>query len=308
MRNKILNFFLSIIVILIVIIFCIVYYYIFNNKAEISIYHELQTENNINEEIEETSIEDIEVLNFESSQIQKIYPFTGAFPSIDIMSIMQEDGALVQDLSNEQILRLAWAKVTKEDWAASYTGEGNPLSIKAELLDKYVKDIFGNIQYEKQDFSNREYKVDNSENFTFHTNSYEVKYDASTDTYIAQHVPGDGIGETRVALPSVTAIEYDDEIKIDIKTVIVVPEEVLEQDEITGEDKYYFNYKVYDRYDTVTKTLGKELMQYKETEISSEVEQNQIYKDLNLSDLNTISLIYKLDKDTGEYILKEIKK
>ena len=43
MRNKLLNFFLSIIVILIVVIFSIVYYYMYNNKAEISVYNELYT-------------------------------------------------------------------------------------------------------------------------------------------------------------------------------------------------------------------------------------------------------------------------
>lgn len=312
MRNKVLNFFLSIIVILIVVIFSVVYYYMYNNKAEISVYNELLTiENNLVEkqlEIEQTSIEDIQVLNIESSQIQKIYPFTGAFPNIDIIPFLQEDGEVVEELSNEQILRLAWAKVTKEDWAASYTGEGNPVSIKAELLDKYIKDIFGDISYEKQNFSNNKYKVDASETLVSHTSSYEVEYDATTDSYIANHTPGDGIDENRVHFPSITAIQKGDEIKIDIKTVIAVPEEVVEKNKETGEDIYYFNYKVYDKYNVATKTLGNELMQYKETEISSVEDLNRIYKDLDLSKLNNISLIYKLNENTGEYNLKEIKK
>ena len=92
MRNKVLNFFLSIIVILIVVIFSVVYYYMYNNKAEISVYNELLTiENNLVEkqlEIEQTSIEDIQVLNIESSQIQKIYPFTFKIPIFLQVSIL----------------------------------------------------------------------------------------------------------------------------------------------------------------------------------------------------------------------------
>ena len=312
MRNKLLNFFLSIIVILIVVIFSIVYYYMYNNKAEISVYNELYTKEDatIRDEVieEKDNFEDIEVLNIASSKIQKIFPFTGAFPNINIIPFVQEDIGTVQELSNEQILRLGWSKVTKQDWAESYTGEGNPVSIKAELLDKYIKDIFGNIEYEKQDFSNNKYLVNPYEGLTAHTSSYEVKYDAETDTYVASHTPGDGIDESRIEFPSITAIQYEDEIKIDVKTVISVPEEVQGKDETTGQDIYYLNFKVYDTYNPVTKTLGNELMQYDNRNIYSEEDIVKQYKDLDLSKLNTLSFIYKLNSDTGEYNLIEIKK
>lgn len=288
-KRKFLNFLLAIVVILIVVIFSIVYYFIYDHKAETSVYNEIIHVSNDNVE----EVLEPEVLNFESSNIQKIYPFTGAFPHLDIVPFLQENLGSAKDLSNEQILRLGWAKVTKQDWADTYVGEGEPVSIKAEVLDKYIKNIFGNIEYHKEDFSNKGYTINPSQEEIAHT--YDVKYDEVTDSYICTHLAGDGIGENIIQFPSVTAIKIGDRIKIDAKTVIAVPEETIEKDSITGEEIYYFKYKVYDNYNPETKTLGNELMEYKEINISSEEDLKKVYKDLDLSKLNTISFIYKFN-------------
>lgn len=299
MNQKLLNFMLSIIVILIVVIFNIAYYFVQQHIANPSIYDDVEQVSNV----QEFQYLEPEILNVKSSQIQKIYPFTGAFPGKDIIAFMQEDSTKIENFSNEQILRLAWAKVTKEDWADTYISEDNPVSIKAEVLDKYVKDIFGNIEYEKTDFSNTEYKIDPDENLKAHSSTYEVKYDAQTDTYTCFHIEGDGVDENRVNFPSITAIKFQNKIRIDVKTVIVEPEEAMAED-----NTYYFRYKVYDKYDHKTKTYGNQLLEYTENDFSYQEDIADIYKDLNLSKLNTISFIYELNSETNEYNLKEIQK
>lgn len=299
MDRKILNFSLSIIVILIVVIFNVLYYFVQQHVATPSVYDDIEQVSNT----QNFQYVEPEILNTKSTQIQKIYPFTGAFPSIDIIAFMQDDVGKVENLTNEQILRLAWAKVTKEDWADTYISEDNPVSIEAEILDKYIKDIFGNIEYEKADFSNTAYKIDSDENLKAHTGSYEVKYDAKSDIYICSHVPGDGIDEARVNFPNITAIKIDNYIRIDVKTVIVEPEETISEDET-----YYFKYKVYDNYDLETKSYENQLLEYTENDFSTQEERDNLYKDLDLSKLNTISLIYQLNPETNEYNLKEIQK
>lgn len=302
-KNKLLNFLLSIIVIIIVVVFSVIYYYICDHKAEISIYDELSAPVS---NTQNGSLATPEILNIESTEVQTIYPFTGAFPSVDIIPFLKENLGKVENLSNEQILRLGWAKVTKDDWADTYTSEHDTVSIKAEVLDKYIKDIFGNIEYTKSDFSNMEYQVSGDEKP--HTNSYEIKYDAETDSYIRNHMPGDGIGETRVYIPNVTAVKIGNYIKIDVKTVIEVPEEVIVKDETTGENINTFKNTVYDKYDFETKTLGNKLLEFTEENISSEEDYKKIYKDIDLSKLNNISFMYELNSETGKYELNEIQK
>ena len=78
-------------------------------------------------------------LSISDEKIQKIYPFTGAFPTNEFAYLSKIKNVNRESMTNEFILRTAFAKVTKEDWATSYKAEGKPVEIDAKILDEYIK-------------------------------------------------------------------------------------------------------------------------------------------------------------------------
>ena len=93
-------------------------------------------------------------LDMTDEEIQKIYPFTGAFPTNEFAYLAKLKNINRENITNEVILRIAFAKVTKEDWAESYKNEEDAVEIDAKILDEYIENIFGNIEYKHTDFSN----------------------------------------------------------------------------------------------------------------------------------------------------------
>lgn len=313
MNKKILNFLLVIIVILIVIIFSIMYYLFTQDKAEISVYNDIGNYENVNSSAVENKLDEkqaqAEILDVSSEEIQKIFPFTGAFPEVDIIPFWKDAETEVDYLTNEQILRLAWAKVTKDDWADTYVSEAEPVAIKAEVLDKYVKDIFGDIKYEKASFSNTGYSVSiGLEEGNPPTSSYSVEYDERIDRYICTHTAGDGILENRAVIPHIVATKIGDQIKIDVSVAVCTPKEVPLVLEDGTEAGNTFEYIVYDDYNFQTGEVGNEVLKYKAEELNSETAYKEILSTIDANKLNKISFIYKLNPETNAYVLKAIEK
>ena len=168
--------------------------------------------------IEKTNNSDVpEELNFYSKQVQKIYPFTGAFP--DARYLYYYDSLNTKNMSNDFILNMAFSKITKEDWAESYMGEGELLSIQTELFEKYVKDIFGDINYTKKEFNNKNLRIDQEDlEFT----EADVKF--YNDKTKIQLTSSD-VSIYHVDMAEKRAFKYDDRIEIVLKPVILKEEE-----------------------------------------------------------------------------------
>lgn len=306
MNKKVLNFLLSIIVILIVIIFACAFYIFSQARASSSILDDIKinsTTTNANNE--ETAPQTV---SFDNTKVQKIYPFTGAFSSVDIIPFIF-DNVETTEFSNEEILRLGFAKVTKEDWAHSYIAEGEPVSISAGLLDKYIKDIFGeNVQYTKTDFSNANYSID--KDYASSTSSYTATYVKESDTYVINHTPGDGIDENFIYLlkPSTAKIQGNFDIEIPY-VFIEVADELLTR-EVDGVEQSTFEYIVYTNCDYETKTFSGEIGRFSEfdeneTFVVSDIIENICNK--HLSEIQKLQLIYESNEDKTAQILREIK-
>lgn len=315
MNKKILNFALLMIVILIVIIFsAMMYYMIDQSKATNSIYDDVHTvsdtiSDNVSKNEVQTSV--VQTINVNDEEFEKIYPFTGAFPEVDIVPFIFEKEP-VTTFSNEQILNLGFSKVTKDDWASTYISEGEPVSIPASLLDGYIKDIFGqNVQYQKANFSNTNYSIDKDvKSFTMSAN---VVYVPETDTYTINLTPGDGIGENHVYVfePTISKIHDNLEVEIPYAYVVYADEQIIQ--EVDGIETAGFAYTLYANCDYETKTFSEELGSFSEFDVNEEGEFDmiEIIEDLarkNLSKIQKIRLIYSTSEDGTELVLKEIKK
>ena len=321
MNKKILNFALLMIVILIVVIFsAMMYFMLSKNKASNSVYDDLAmanntisktpSENDLDEEPSDAEVQtsSLQTISVDSEEFKKIYPFTGAFPGVDIIQFisLQDD---LKEFSNEQILSLGLAKVTKDDWADSYVGEGEPVSIPASLLDEYIKDIFGqNIQYEKGNFSNKKFTINKHE----HTMSSDVVYVPDTDTYIINHIAGDGIGESHVEMSEPTISRIKDNIEVEIPYAFLRYDDEYVTEEVDGEEMSGFAYKIYANCDYETKSFSDEIGSFTEFDRDEDGEfnmDNMIQNILkrNLSKLKKLTLIYSTSEDGTELVLKEVR-
>lgn len=309
MNKKVLNTLLTIIVILIVVIFSVFFYmYIKDDGTTESVYDDVSANTGMNADDVVANSDGLD--NYDTD---KLLPFTGAFPWIDIISILAEKED-IKEFSNEQILRLGFAKVTKEDWADSYIAEGEPVSIPAELLDGYIKDIFGSdVKYEKANFSNKDYSID--KDFTSHTSSYEAVYVPETDTYTINHVAGDGINENHIQLLEPNTSKIRGNLEIEVPYVFVVYGDEMAKGEIDGQEVEGFEYIIYANCDYDTKTFTEELGRFNEfDDLANDegvVDMTEIIGDIAKKDLakvKKITLKYAPNEANTEYVLKEIKK
>lgn len=306
MNKKILNFLLSIIVILIVIIFACAFYIFSQNRASSSIFDDIEavTSNTVSQENIQTVTE-----NF-ADKLEKLYPFTGAFPDVDVIPFIFETKPIT-NFSNEQILRLGFAKVTKDDWASTYISETEPVSIPASLLDKYIKDIFGeNVQYTKTNFSNSGYTVD--KDYVSPTSSYKATYVAESDTYVIDHVEGDGVNEDNICLlePSISKI-YDN-IEIEVPYVFIKVADELLTREVNGGEESTYEYIIYTNYNYEDKTFSGEIGRFSGFDVNEDgtfVMLDNINKICNkhLPEIQKLQLIYQGNENQTEQILKEIR-
>lgn len=309
MNKKVLNALLTIIVILIVVIFSVFFYmYIREDGTTASVYDDVSANTEMN--FDDIVANSNELDNYDT---EKLLPFTGAFPGIDIISVLAEKEN-IKEFSNEQILRLGFAKVTKEDWVDSYVAEDEPVSISAELLDGYIKDIFGSgVKYEKANFSNKGYSIDRD--FTSHTSSYEAVYVPETDTYTINHEAGDGINENYIHLLAPNTSKIKGNVEIELPYVFVVYGDDMVKGEIDGQEVEGFEYIIYAGCDYNTKTFTEELGRFNEfDDLANDegvVDMVQIIEDIakkDLSKVKKVTLVYAPNEANTEYILKEIKK
>lgn len=303
MNKKILNFLLSIIVILIVIIFTCVFYIFSQNRASSSIFDDIQNKDFLN-------LSSNEFITLNNKQIDKIYPFTGAFPYVDIIPFIFENKP-IKTFSNEQILRLGFAKVTKEDWAATYIAENESVAIPASLLDKYIKDVFGdNVQYTKENFSNTEYSIDKT--YTSPTSSYNATYVSESDTYVINHIAGDGIDENFVYLLNPIASRIQGNFEIDLPYVFIEVSDELVTKVVDGTEHATFEYIIYANCNFETKTFSQELGRFSGFDINEDGEfiMSDIINNICSKHLNSIQklqFIYEGNENKTEQILKEIR-
>ena len=178
-----------------------------------------------------------------SEKVQKFYPFTGAFPTNEFAYLVKLKNVDRENMTNEFILRTAFAKVTKEDWAESYKSEGKPVEIDAKVLEGYIEDIFGDIEYTHEDFSNFDLEVDGAV-----TSLYEAEYNAKTDTYKIQINEGDGVDDSYIDMHTIKVYQHGDKIKIVMNPIYL--DNIGEKKNEDGE--YSFHYKAYSSYDFKT--------------------------------------------------------
>ena len=234
-------------------------------------------------------------LSISDEKIQKIYPFTGAFPTNEFAYLSKIKNVNRESMTNEFILRTAFAKVTKEDWATSYKAEGKPVEIDAKILDEYINDIFGNIEYTHTDFSNLDLSVDGAE-----TSLYEAEYDEKTKTYTINLKAGDGVEDSYIDVHTIKATQHGDKIKIVINPIYI--DNIGEKKNEDGD--YAFYYKVYSSYDFKTGKFENQLTGeldkiYNAYTINLEFV-NEI-KNINAEDLETYILTYRLNGKTNTF-------
>lgn len=296
--------FMSIIIFLILIAF--VFFAFFKEKEEkdklIS-----NSQNSESEVIEEEATENnnsnkgIEIA-FSDEIVQKIIPLTGAFPSNDFRYIANIKEISRKNITNDFILKLAWSKVKKEDWQNSYTGETSAVSIDASVLDKYIKDIFGNIEYKNANFSNKDLVMASSD-----TSLYDIIYDKPSNKYYIQFEAGDGVQDSFIIDNLYSkAMKYNDRIEITLHPIYV-----KNCGEMLGKDGiYHFSYVAYQHYNFETKSFIGRLTDTLENIYEKNTEKPkyvQAILDIKVKDLETYKITYMLNKTTGNYEFYSLK-
>lgn len=234
-------------------------------------------------------------LDVKDEKIQKIYPFTGAFPTNELAYLTKLKNVNRENMTNEFILRTAFAKATKEDWAESYKSELDPVEIDAKVLEKYIEDIFGNVEYTHSDFSNFDLSVDGAV-----TSLYESEYDKKTETYTINFNEGDGVGDSYVDVHTIKASQHGDKIKIVINPIYL--DNIGEKQNNKGE--YAFYYKAYSSYDFKTEKFEGELTGELDriyNSYSMDLEFVDEIKNINVEDLETYTLTYRLNGKTNTF-------
>lgn len=241
-------------------------------------------------------------LEMENEDVQTIYPFTGAFPIKELAYLTKMKNVDRDNMTNEFILRTAFAKVTKEDWADSYTTEGEPLEIDAKLLEKYIEDVFGDVKYIHENFDNKDLVIDGAD-----TSLYENEYNKKDDTYTINILAGDGVGESYILEHTVTAKKYGDKIEIIVKPIYV--DNLGERENEDGE--YHFYYKCYASYDFKTKKFENALTGEIEDSLYDDNYNNPEFideiKNIDQGDLETYILTYRLNGKTNHYEFESLK-
>lgn len=270
-----------------------------NNIANNSINENL-TEINESEELDEP-----EELDFESDIVQKIYPFTGAFPSNDLGYLAKIKNINKENITNEFILRIGFSKVTKEDWASTYTAEGEPVSIKENLLKEYIEDIFGDIEYKNENFSNYDLSIKDSK-----TSLYKNVYNSNNNTYTIRTIAGDGVGDSYIEPLYTKALKYDDKIELEIYPIYI---ENLGQHQ-TEDGEYKFLYKAYKTFDYEKQEFKDELTGTIEESLYKEIinptdpiEYIEEIKNIKEEQLEKYTITYKLNEENNEYEFESLK-
>ena len=263
-----------------------------NTENNVSNY--ISSDDIINEEKTDSELT-FEELDFNSEEVKRFNPFTGAFPTESLAYITKLRNIDKKDFDNDFILKYSFAKVTKEDWSESYLAEGKTLSISASVLDNYIAQLFGNIKYNKNNFNNNDVKYDNNI-----SGMYNVEYNEEEDKYNIDINSGD-VDESVIEYLYQQAKKYSDRIEI-----IIHPIYIRNCGEVQDEDgNYTFSYIAYKHYNFETNAFISRLTDtmnniWQEDE-EGNIEYNKLIQGIQEKDLETFVLTYKLNKDTNDY-------
>lgn len=234
-------------------------------------------------------------LEIDGEKLQKIYPFTGDFLKNELAYISKLKNVNRENMTNEFILRTAFAKVTEEDWSASYKKEDKEVELDAKILDEYIADIFGSIDYTHSDFSNFDLEIDGTK-----TSLYDAKFDETTETYKIKFNESDGLEDSYIDVYTIKAAQHGDKIKITINPIYF--------DNIgkkkNNEGKLVSYYKAYASYDFKKEKFENELTEELEMIYNDNIQKIDFVdeiKNINIEDLETYILTYRLNGKTNAF-------
>ena len=196
-----------------------------------------------------------ESLDISSPQIQLINPFSGDFSNSGLLYLTKIKTMKRSDLTNEFVLKMALAKLSYQDLGIDlgmdYNTEGDSdvrFAFKADVLEKEIGNIFGSLNYYKNDFNTLDLYLMNSDKSLSDSFLYSVKYNKRKDEYsilfnnIAELIQIEKKEEINSnAIPVYQeATKYEDRIELDIYPIFI-----KKQGNLSDEDAAYICYKSY---------------------------------------------------------------
>jgi len=288
--------FIVALLIVIILIFLVIYSYFKQNEIITNLRNQIrqQSETSTSTEKENQGTE----LDFNSQLVQNIFPFTGAFPQNDLRYIAKIKNMDLENITNDFVLKLAWSKVKKDDWATSQKNNGTSFEINAQVLDNYVKNIFGNISYKKDNFNNTDLVMGNSDLYL-----YDIIYDSEDDKYYINFKEDNMQNNSFIINLYPKATKYEDRIEITIHP-LYIKSFGENQEESTAN-----SYVAYQHYNFETKSFIGRLTDtmdnvFKETENKNNLSEpilNDTISSIKEKELETYTFIYKLNQKTNNY-------
>ena len=289
--------FILALLIVIVLIFLVVYSYFKQNEIITNLRNQVmqQSEANANAEKENQGTE----LDFNNQLVQDIFPFTGVFPQNDLRYIAKIKNMDLENITNDFVLKLAWSKVKKDDWAVSQKNNGTSFEINAQVLDNYVKSIFGNINYKKDNFNNTDLVMGNSDSYL-----YDIIYDSEDDKYYINFRENNTQNNSFIISLYPKAIKYEDRIEITIHPLYI---KCFGENQEEGNANSYVAYQHYN-FETksfvgrLTDTMDNVFEKTENTDdLSSEPTLNDTISAIKEKELETYTFVYKLNQNTNNY-------
>jgi len=196
-----------------------------------------------------------ESIDISSPQIQLINPFSGDFSNSGLLYLTKTKTMKRSDLTNEFVLKMALSKLSYQDLgidlSMDYNTEGDSdvrFTFRADALEKEIGNIFGSLNYYKNDFNTLDLYLMNSDRSLSDSFLYSVKYNKRKDEYsilfnnIAELIQIEKKEEINSNVIPVyqEATKYEDRIELDIYPIFI-----KKQGNLSDEDAAYICYKSY---------------------------------------------------------------
>ena len=281
------------ILITITLIFLVIYSYFKQNEIIENLKNQLLDKSETSSS-EEQGVE----LDFNSEVVQNVFPFTGVFPQNDLRYIAKIKNMDLENITNDFVLKLAWSKVKKDDWAVSQKNNGTSFEINAQVLDNYVKSIFGNINYKKDNFNNTDLVMGSSDSYL-----YNIIYDNQEDKYYINFKENNVQNNSFIINLYPKAIKYDDRLEITIHPLYIKC--LGESQEENLSDAYvayqHYNFETKSFIGRLTDTLDNVYKQQENKNVLEEPELSDAILAIKERELETYTFVYKLNKNTNNY-------
>ena len=281
------------ILITITLIFLVIYSYFKQNEIIENLKNQLLDKSETSSS-EEQGVE----LDFNSEVVQNVFPFTGVFPQNDLRYIAKIKNMDLENITNDFVLKLAWSKVKKDDWAVSQKNNGTSFEINAQVLDNYVKSIFGNINYKKDNLNNTDLVMGSSDSYL-----YNIIYDNQEDKYYINFKENNVQNNSFIINLYPKAIKYDDRLEITIHPLYIKC--LGESQEENLSDAYvayqHYNFETKSFIGRLTDTLDNVYKQQENKNVLEEPELSDAILAIKERELETYTFVYKLNKNTNNY-------